>query len=509
MLSRATIRQRMGMLAALLALVMLVVAVTGPLAIRERDAAGQERRERIEPLRIGVSELQLATVDARLAVQGYLLGADESYVRKYESASSRARRMMLDLVDASREDTPTRDLRRVSAAFARWERDAAVPIMESVREGRVDEAMAVELGGTGEAAFDDVVAEIRNLRTGLVAHVVAADARVAAARTRLTALVWVLILVGVAFTVLVSVLARRWVTAPLESIARDVDAVRRGDRHRAITPVGPPDLARLAANVEAMRSETVRHLDEAVRAKEALEQQGPAVVTLRNELSPIGTWPDCADIAAVFQPAHGFLAGDWYDVVDKGGGRFVLMVVDVSGHGSGAGVFALRAKHLLLAAVTDGLGPGAALEWLGARIGETGERFLTGFVAEFDVENRRLRYANAGHPPAVLTDSESGFGEPLLLPPTGPLLGPLPGRWSTREVVFPPSARLVVYTDGVVEARDVDGRSFGEEGLRAVLADLWERPADTARACHDAIRRFSGGRLEDDVTVVAVQGRPD
>lgn len=67
-----------------------------------------------------------------------------------------------------------------------------------------------------------------------------------------------------------------------------------------------------------------------------------------------------------------------------GPSRAALVVVDVSGHGADAGVFALRAKDLTLAAIESGYGPGEALAWVAARLGDTDERFLTGVMVEID-----------------------------------------------------------------------------------------------------------------------------
>jgi serine phosphatase RsbU (regulator of sigma subunit)/CHASE3 domain sensor protein len=504
---RATIRQRVQLLAVVLAIGLMIVGVLGPLAVRERDAAARDQRERIEPLRSGIGDLLLAAIDERSAVRGYLLAGDASSLEQYEVAKRTVRATLLRLEVLAADDPRfVHEIAEVRDSLERWEEEVAEPMIALVGSGAAQEALAFERTGAGQDLFESVRAEIMDLRQQLIAETRAADDRAAAARGRLAGLLWGLAFAGVGFVLVTGVSLRNWVTSPLERIGEAVEAVTRGDRHRTIPAVGPPDLARLAANVEAMRAETVRRLDEAVRAKQALEQQGPAVVTLRAELAPTHPrLPGTIELASAFEPAEGELAGDWYDLVDLQDGRVTLMMVDVSGHGPSAGVFALRAKHLLLAVMRDGLAPGETLGWLADRIGETGELFLTCVVIEIDTRTRRVRYANAGHPPPIVVD-RSGDRPRVdrFLGPTGPLLGPFPGHWDTAQVTLPPGAHMVVYTDGLVEARDASGELFGEKGLTGVLDGLRTTPREMAATCVQRVRAFSDDHVDDDMTVLVV-----
>ena len=74
-----------------------------------------------------------------------------------------------------------------------------------------------------------------------------------------------------------------------------------------------------------------------------------------------------------------------------------------------------------------------------------------------------------------------------------------------HEVPFPTGGVLVLYTDGILEARR-DGREFGEEGLSEVLRDAHgEGPVDIARSVYGAARTWSGGRLTDDVAIAVAR----
>jgi serine phosphatase RsbU (regulator of sigma subunit) len=208
---------------------------------------------------------------------------------------------------------------------------------------------------------------------------------------------------------------------------------------------------------------------------------------------------------AAFEPVKGVLAGDWYDVLCLDDGTVALCLIDVSGHGQSTGVFALQAKNLLLAGARQLLDPGAVLSWMARALGDTGDNFLTCFIAQIDPATGACRYASAGHLPTMVT-SESGME---LLHPTGPLLGPMPGEWSTETIQLTPGSVMVAYTDGVTESRGRDDEEFGDERLRAVVAArAGEHPSSVIGTCMDTIHDFLEGPPRDDLTLVAVRWLP-
>lgn len=75
-------------------------------------------------------------------------------------------------------------------------------------------------------------------------------------------------------------------------------------------------------------------------------------------------------------------------------------MVDISGHGPVAGLFALKIKQLLAPALRLGMSPGDALRWVADQLGDTGDQFATCLVVEISPSSGHCRYANAGHPPA-------------------------------------------------------------------------------------------------------------
>ena len=119
-----------------------------------------------------------------------------------------------------------------------------------------------------------------------------------------------------------------------------------------------------------------------------------------------------------------------------------------------------------------------------------------------DTSTGVCRYANAGHPPALLADHDNTVHQ---LDPTGPLLGVFSSSWKTANAHMGPGAKLAVYTDGLTEARDNAEVFYGTERFVQLVVTLPCEVAESViRTCFDDLHAFRPARLSDDVTVVLV-----
>ncbi len=158
------------------------------------------------------------------------------------------------------------------------------------------------------------------------------------------------------------------------------------------------------------------------------------------------------------------VGGDWYDVIPLPGRDEVGIIMgDVAGHGLLAAA--------VMASLRGGLRAFATVETCPARMVARlndytclfkPDSFATVFVAVINPGGGRLRYARAGHPPALLVDRVGGTK--VLEDGLGPPLGVPGARYEAAELEFPTGASLVAYTDGLIERRD--------EPIDARLADL-------------------------------------
>ncbi|MCI0345908.1 MAG: PP2C family protein-serine/threonine phosphatase [Chloroflexi bacterium] len=200
------------------------------------------------------------------------------------------------------------------------------------------------------------------------------------------------------------------------------------------------------------------------------------------------------------------IGGDYYDFLPLAEGRLGLAVGDASGHGIAAGLLMAIANAALKSALELDPDPRRILEAVHRVLTRTGGRraFMTLFFAVLDPSRHRLEYACAGHPFPLLRRADGTVRE---LDTAGSL--PLGLREEvavrTGAAELAPGDLLVLFTDGLPEALDAEGRAFGFERLSALVAE-----GGAPQRLHDAILAAHRGHVgglpaTDDSTLVVVQ----
>jgi serine phosphatase RsbU (regulator of sigma subunit)/CHASE3 domain sensor protein len=500
------LRRRLVLLfAGILAGVLVISVAAGVVIARRDDTRTTERRLAIAQEQ--VAQLAAAYSDQETGARGFVLTGDERFLEPFNGGTDRARRLTHSLGGiAAQEQALRQPLARVVSAGESWRTTSALRAIAEQRSGDSADAAAV-VTGQGKQLFDELRARLTTLTRRVDDLAGQAEDRASNARSSLTLLIVLMVAFAVAGTLLASWLIRRWVTRPLDDLGQQVRRTRTGDSEQAIRAVGPPEIAELAADVDAMRSRIEGQRAEAERSRVAVEQSAAVLLTLRAHLEPqVGPLPRGWTLAAKLRAAVGVVAGDCYDIVFLEHDRLGLIVVDIAGHGAVEGILALRCKELLRAALAADLDPGEAVATAADQLGELGEEvFLTAFTGVIDTRTGRIRYANAGHPPAFIAASE----EVIELSPTGPLVGLLRREWRTAEATIGPADTLCVYTDGLIEVRNEAHEFFGPERLVELVqsARRDEAPAVVKR-CLDEVQVFAPSGLRDDATIVIVC-RPD
>jgi sigma-B regulation protein RsbU (phosphoserine phosphatase) len=215
------------------------------------------------------------------------------------------------------------------------------------------------------------------------------------------------------------------------------------------------------------------------------------------------------DLAGRCQPAQ-TVGGDYYDFFTTPSGAVGFAIGDIAGKGVPAALLmaSLQAslRGLTLAGISD---LADLMEKLNVLMYDASpaNRFATFFCCLYDVETRTLRYSSAGHNPALLW--RAGAAEPLWLKTPGTALGlRRKAAYRQAEVILEPGDRLVLYTDGVTEARSLAGEEFEESRL----AEAVRAPACSAQELLDAViaatNAFAAGATQhDDITVIAAVSR--
>ncbi|MGB2875156.1 MAG: SpoIIE family protein phosphatase [Gaiellaceae bacterium] len=198
------------------------------------------------------------------------------------------------------------------------------------------------------------------------------------------------------------------------------------------------------------------------------------------------------------------IGGDVYDFLELADGRLAVVLGDVTGHGIDAAADMAMAKFVFRSLAREHPEPG---DFLAAAneivLGEIGAgKFITLLYLTADPRSGELACASAGHPPPRVF----GAGEaPEPLAVTGLALGVEPSQsYETARVRLEPGAGVVLYTDGLLEARR-EGELYGEERLDAALTRHAELSAqELAQALVDDCRAFAG-ELGDDLAVVVLK----
>ncbi|MDT0467253.1 SpoIIE family protein phosphatase [Streptomyces sp. DSM 41699] len=216
---------------------------------------------------------------------------------------------------------------------------------------------------------------------------------------------------------------------------------------------------------------------------------------------------------AVLEPAYD-IAGDAFDhsVVKN---VLHTMILDSMGHDLASG---LATSVAMAAARTSRRGGGdlaeivdsvdqALAQWLP-------DHFCTGVLCRLDAETGVLNWVNCGHPPPLLIRAEQVVEGGLDSPPQPPigLAGPLaPAARQVHEVTLESGDQVLLYTDGVVEARDANGVEFGLDRFTDFIISssaAGQRPAEVLRLLIDAILERQGNQLRDDATILLFEWRP-
>jgi phosphoserine phosphatase RsbU/P len=173
-------------------------------------------------------------------------------------------------------------------------------------------------------------------------------------------------------------------------------------------------------------------------------------------------------VAARYVPMTS-VAGDFYDFLLTDPQQAGLLIADVSGHGVPAALIASMVKLAATSQRANAADPATLLSGMNTVLhGNTQEQFVTAAYVYLDAASSTLRYSAAAHPPMLLLRG----GNVVELAENGLMLAAFSfATYSTAEYPLEPGDRLVLYTDGLLEAANATGEEFGPLRLSALLKD--------------------------------------
>jgi sigma-B regulation protein RsbU (phosphoserine phosphatase) len=197
----------------------------------------------------------------------------------------------------------------------------------------------------------------------------------------------------------------------------------------------------------------------------------------------------------------GAVGGDWYDFIPLKDGRWGLVLADVSGKGTAAGLLMSATRGMLRSLAEAACTPGEVLQRLNRLMIEDVPkgRFVTMVYGILDPVSHTVTFANAGHLHPLLVDAS---GTRFLTTEAGLPLGLLDGTFAETTIHLIPGSRLVFYSDGITEAEDHRGEEYGLSRLQQQV----ETPDVTPHSILSAVHAFSApAPLLDDASVIVVK----
>ena len=283
------------------------------------------------------------------------------------------------------------------------------------------------------------------------------------------------------------------------SVDLAVEAMRRGASDFVQKPWQNRQLLeKLETQVErgqALRRRERRQHDELQEARD-----------VQNHLLPRRI-PQVADyeIAAITQPVRD-VGGDYYDVVRISDTQTVLCIGDVAGKGLPAALLMSSLQAALRPLLWHGLPPRELCRRLNRVLCDITPlgKFISFFYAVLDSRDNRLTYCNAGHNPPLLVRADRGAKE---LNAAGAVLGQFPDWvYQQSEVLMNSGDKLLLFTDGLVEACNQSDEAFGDERvIRIALQNRAATAEDLKKLLMRAALDHCNGHFQDDASLVVLR----
>jgi len=290
--------------------------------------------------------------------------------------------------------------------------------------------------------------------------------------------------------------------SPLSKLAVAARAVGKGEFGSKIQAVGIRELDDLGVAFNGMSEQLAE-----VERNRATQMHTARLI--QEHLLPKSISVAGFEVAYLFRPTEE-IGGDYFDILPLKDGGSIVAIADASGHGVPAALVAAIVKVLLLDAVEHISDPAEILRLIDKRINslDIPEAFVTMQLVRLLPGSDYLDYASAGHIAGWIIGDKTRC---LALPSTGPILGAgIDVGWKSERVAFRQGNRLLLLTDGVIEASLPEGDALGEARLCETLrGTISLGPDEVLAAIHRQLREHMHGQeCIDDVSLILVDPLP-
>ena len=301
---------------------------------------------------------------------------------------------------------------------------------------------------------------------------------------------------------------------PIKTLSAAVSEVARGKLDTSIEKIHSMDeLGRLSIGFNRMLKNLRKQVEIQSRqtaARHMVEKELQVARETQQALLP-STFPPFPDhrefqLHAVSKPAS-HVAGDFFDFFLINPRTLVFVIADVSGKGMAAALVMAVTRTIVRNLAESGKTPARILAETNELLREShgGSAYVTIFLGIYNTNSGRIVYANGGHAPPLLVDRRGNVS------PVGAATGTIVGmlekqEYANAELRLQPGETLLLYTDGITEARSPGGEFYGEGRMRAFLEANWgQPPEDLCGKLEQEICQFQDNNLADDLTILALR----
>jgi serine phosphatase RsbU (regulator of sigma subunit) len=300
------------------------------------------------------------------------------------------------------------------------------------------------------------------------------------------------------------------ISRPIRQLAWKADQIARGDLDARVEITSGDEIGLLGTNFNFMADQIVILLQQTAE-KAKMEQELEVAKAIQETLVPSDApvHKSTLTFAGFYEPAAQ-TGGDWWTWAELSGGKILIVIGDVTGHGIPSAMITAAAKAACDVARyvhNDDVTVTRLLEIMNQAIYESAQRrfVMTCFASIIDTKARTITYANAGHNFPYLYRSGEGKGEFGSLMIRGNRLGDdKTSKYESKTTDLAIGDVLVWYTDGIVECENAAGDEYGEKRFRASVRKAAALDAGEMRDAiiADAAEYFGDTARKDDITMV-------
>ena len=489
----------------LLLLIALLGWVTLSLFTSLRDVQRRVFDDAIPGL-IAVDEIVRSYTAQSAAVRGYLIGSQPTLLGQYENEKANAifwQERGSQLFNAGQEADLLRRIAETGADFQALVDDRVVPLAQ---RGQRSQAFRV-LDQDGTPLISQIESLGNLLRNSQDRAVISQESDLQArSDTTLFALAFLTIGALAVGTAMAVVLPRHLVS-DLSKLVDAARAVERGDFDYPLGIKSRDEVGEVAVRFRQMQVGLKRLQQLALQDRE-LEIAASIQQNLLQRTLPS---PSGAHIFRMQRQAN-LVGGDWYNV-DVEGSTLSVVVGDASGKGIAAAMMATLALAAIRAERTRGASPQQVIEATNRTLREATdpESFTTATFATLDLDTGETRWMNMGHhAPFVIRAKSEEEGGPrgyFLEGQQNRALGWFEAPGTAETIVrLDRGDRLLLFTDGFLEAKSPEGEVFGQHRFAETMQRLAVLAPDTlVEELTAEVERFAAGKLDDDLTILVVE----